>query len=139
MYSKYLNRIFLLGLFAVSFNLSAQVDTVFFITGDFLIGEVKKLEKNLLEVGTKYSDSDFIIEWDKVTGIRTQSQFMIAQRNGVKYYGRLYSLSDSAVQILTSPMTPVITRFEDIVFLEAYDDKFKDRFSASIDVDYLSR
>ena len=64
---------------------------------------------------------------------------MIAQRNGVKYYGRLYSLSDSAVQILTSPMTPVITRFEDIVFLEAYDDKFKDRFSASIDVDYLSR
>jgi len=134
MYSKYLNRIFLLGLLAVSFNLSAQVDTVFFITGDFLIGEVKKLEKNLLEVETKYSDSDFIIEWDKVTGIRTQSQFMIAQRNGVKYYGRLYSLSDSAVQILTSPMTPVITRFEDIVFLEAYDDKFKDRFSASIDV-----
>ena len=45
MYSKYLNRIFLLGFFIVSFNLSAQVDTVFFITGDFLIGEVKKTGK----------------------------------------------------------------------------------------------
>jgi hypothetical protein len=132
--SAIIPRIFFLGLIAVCFKLSAQVDTVYFVTGDFLIGEVKKLEKNLLVVETKYSDSDFIIEWDKVTGIRTQSQFMIAQRNGVKYYGRLYALSDSAVQILTSPMTPVMTRFEDIVFLEAYDDKFKDRFSVSVDV-----
>ena len=31
-------------------------------------------------------------------------------------------------------MTPVISKIEDIVFLEAYEDKFKDRFSASVDV-----
>lgn len=134
MHSKYLNRIFILGLLAVSFKLSAQVDTVFFISGDFLLGEVKKLENNILEAETKYSGSDFKIEWDKVTRIRTQSQFMISLRNGVKYYGRLYSLSDSAVQIMTSPMTPVITRIADIVYLEAYDETFKDRFSASVDV-----
>jgi len=134
MYSRYLNRILILGLIAIGFKASAQVDTVFFISGDFLLGEVKKLENNILEAETEYSDSDFKIEWDKVTRIRTQSQFMVSLKNGRKFYGRLYSLSDSAVQIMTTPMTPVITRIRDIVYLEAYNDKFKDRFSASIDV-----
>jgi len=136
MYYKFLIRIFFLGSISVSLPLSAQIDTVEFFTGNFLIGEVKKMDKGVLEAETKYSDSDFKIEWDKVISIRTQSQFLITVAGGQKYYGRLYSLPDSAVQILTMPFEPVVVDLQDIVYLESYDDKFKDRFSASIDVGY---
>jgi putative salt-induced outer membrane protein YdiY len=136
MFTNILTRIFFLGLIGISFNLSAQIDTIYFVSGEFLIGEVQKMEKNILEVETTYSDEDFKIEWDEVTRIRTQSQFMIALSNGWKYHGRLYSVSDSAIQILTMPITPLIVPKEDIVYLDPYNDKFKDRFSASIDLGY---
>jgi putative salt-induced outer membrane protein YdiY len=122
--------------FMTSLPLSAQVDTLDFITGDFLIGEVKKMERGVLVAETEYSDSDFKIEWDKVIGIRTQSRFLITITGGKRYYGRLFSLPDSAVQILTMPFEPVIVQLNDIVYLEAYDEKFKDRFSASIDLGF---
>ena len=48
----------------VSVSLSAQVDTVNYISGDFLIGEVQKLEKNILTVETIYSGSDFDFSHD---------------------------------------------------------------------------
>lgn len=136
MLSNLLTRGLLLGLLGISFNLTAQVDTIYFVSGEFLIGEIQKMEKNILEVETSYSDSDFKIEWDQVSRIRTQSQFMIALSNGRKYHGRLYSISDSAIQIITIPITPLIVLKEDVVYLDPYDDKFKDRFSASIDLGY---
>jgi hypothetical protein len=124
--------LFLLG----SLRLSAQTDTLVFINGDVMMGEVKKMDKGVMVAETEYSDSDFQIEWEKVTAIRTQNQFLITLTGGKKYYGRLYSLPDSAVQILTMPFEPVMVDIQDIVYLESYDDKFKDRFSASIDVGF---
>lgn len=124
--------LFLLG----SLRLSAQTDTLEFINGNVMMGEVKKMDKGVMVAETEYSDTDFHIEWDKVTAIRTQSQFLITITGGKKYYGRLYSLPDSAVQILTMPFEPVMVDIQDIVYLESYDDKFKDRFSASIDVGF---
>jgi hypothetical protein len=120
----------------VSLPLYAQIDTVTFINGDVMMGEVKKMNRGILQAETEYSDSDFEIEWEKVVAIRTQSQYMITLTGGKKYYGRLYSLSDSTVQILTMPFEPVVANIQDIVDLESYDDKFKDRFSASFDVGF---
>jgi hypothetical protein len=134
MYYKFLIRIPFLASLLVSLPLSAQIDTILFINGDKMLGEIKKMDKGVMVVGTDYSDSDFQIEWDKVTAIRTQSQFLIALTGGKRYYGRLYSLPDSAVQILTMPFEPVLVNMQDIVYLESYDDRFKDRFSAAIDV-----
>ena len=49
--------------------LTAQVDSIKFRSGDFIIGEIKSMEKGILVVETEYSDSDFKIEWTEVTGI----------------------------------------------------------------------
>jgi len=59
MFTNSLTRILFLGLIGISFNLSAQIDTVYFVSGEFLIGEVQKMEKNILEVETTFSDEDF--------------------------------------------------------------------------------
>lgn len=118
----------------VSLRLSAQIDSLTFTTGDYVLGEISSMQKGILVIETDYSDSDFTIEWKKITWIETESQFLITLANGEKYFGGLESQSESTVNILTDEGETVLVDQEDIVFLSAYDDKFLDRLSASISV-----
>ena len=66
-----------LTLLAVSVNVSAQVDSVIFNTHDYVVGEIKNMQRGILQIETDYSDSDFKIEWDKTIEIYSVSQFLI--------------------------------------------------------------
>ena len=46
-------------------------DVVITTTGDRLVGEIIRVEKDVLTFSTGYSDSDFKIEWDKVASIES--------------------------------------------------------------------
>ena len=118
--------------FAFTANISAQVDSVIFNTHDYVVGEVKNMQRGVLQIETDYSDSDFMIEWGKITEIYSVSQFLITLSNGEKYFGTLESLGDSIIQIVTDENEIIGVKNEDIVYLNAYDDKFLDKFSASI-------
>lgn len=124
----------LLILVFVSANLSAQIDSVRFTTGDYVLGEISSMQRGVLTIETDYSDSDFKIEWKKVTGIFTVSQFMINLSDGNKYFGTLESLSETKIRLISYYNDTVVVSNEDIVYLNAYDDKFLDRLSASISV-----
>jgi len=117
-------------------ELTAQIDSVSFTSGDFIVGEVKNMKNGILQVETDYSDSDFKIEWNKVTSIRSQSQFTILLSSGEKYYGRLQSTSDSTINILERIMDTVNVPNREIVHLSAFNDKFTDRLSASISLGF---
>ena len=123
---------FLVILLAISLNISAQVDSVIFNTHDYVVGEVKNLQRGVLQIETDYSKSDFKIEWKKVTEIYTITEFMVTLSNGVKHFGNLKSQANDTIRIITDNQGNVDVKREDIVFLTAYDDKFLDRFSASI-------
>jgi len=47
----------------------AANDVVITTTGDRLVGEIKKVEKDVLTLSTDYSDSDFKIKWEKIASI----------------------------------------------------------------------
>ncbi len=123
---------FLVILLAITLNISAQVDSVIFNTHDYVVGEVKNLQRGVLQIETDYSKSDFKIEWKKVTEIYTITEFMVTLSNGVKHFGNLKSQPNDTIRIITDNQGNVDVKREDIVFLTAYDDKFLDRFSASI-------
>ncbi len=116
----------------ISMNISAQVDSVIFNTHDYVVGEIKNMQRGILQIETDYSDSDFKIEWAKTTEIYSVSQFLITLSNGEQYFGTLESQGDSIIQIITQLLDTIDVRNKDIVYLNAYDDKFLDRFSASI-------
>ena len=40
-----------------------QQDVVITTSGDKLVGEIKRVEKDVLTIETPYSDADFKIEW----------------------------------------------------------------------------
>lgn len=117
-------------------TLFAQKDSVRFKSGEFVIGEIKSMDKGILKIETDYSDSDFLIEWDKVIGIKTTTQFMITLSNGKKYYGKLQSESDSTVNFLTLYNDELVYSYMTIVSLSPFDDKFGDRISANISLGF---
>ena len=72
----------------------AQKDTIKLINEDILVGEIEKLDKNVLTFSTDYSDSDFKIEWDKVLEIRSERTFIMAFSDGDRFTGRLNSVPE---------------------------------------------
>ncbi len=119
-----------------SLEATAQIDSIRFSTGDIVVGEIKSMNKGILVVETDYSDSDFKVEWGKVIGIQTQSQFLITLSSGEQLHGRLQSQSDTTINILTRLIDTVVSPNTDIVYLDAFDDKFTDRLSASISLGF---
>ncbi len=113
-------------------ELFGQIDSLHFKSGEFLIGEIKSMDKGILKVETDYSDSDFLIEWDKLIGIKTTTQFMITLSDGKKYYGTMKSTSDTTIQFSTKYATELLVDNKQIISLIPFDDKFLDRLSADI-------
>ena len=127
-----LSFIIALGLLLITQAIKAQVDSLQFKSGEFVIGEIKSMDKGIIKVETDYSDSDFQIEWDKVVGIKTTTQFMVTITDGRKIYGTLQSVGDTSVRVRTIYQKDFVFGYMEIVGLYPYDDKFLDRVSASI-------
>ncbi len=62
-----------LGVFAGGGVAYAAQDVVIMTNGDKLVGEIKKVEKDVLTFETDYSDVDFKIKWEKIASIESDS------------------------------------------------------------------
>jgi len=113
-----------------------QRDSLVFTNGDAMVGEIKSMDRGVVIVETAYSDSDFMVEWEHIKKIYTQTQFLVTLSNGIKHYGTLTSNDDLKVQILTKSSNAYESRIEDIVFLSPIEERFIDRLSASIDIGF---
>jgi len=111
----------------------AQTDSLVFKNGNFMVGEIKSMNKGVLQVETDYSDSDFKIEWDQIFALKTKTIFFITMTNGSKYYGFLESYSAPKVKILTVDNQTVEHDLNEIVVLQQLKKSFWDRLYASID------
>jgi hypothetical protein len=68
---------------------AAPQDVVITISGDRLVGEIIRVEKDVLTFSTGYSDVDFKIEWDKVASIDSNRQFLVETFDGRRLSGSL--------------------------------------------------
>ena len=68
---------------------SAATDVVTTLTGEKIVGEIKKVEKDVLTIETVYSDSDFKIEWDQIASIESDRQFLVETFDGKRLSGTL--------------------------------------------------
>ena len=60
----------------------AQKDVVITTSGDRLVGEIIKVEKDVLTLSTDYSDSDFKIKWEKIASIESDRHFLVETSKG---------------------------------------------------------
>jgi hypothetical protein len=111
----------------------AQKDSIIFNNGNFVVGEVKTLERNILKVETDYSDADFAIEWDGIKEIYTKTYFLITLTDGSRYNGTLKSVEPGKISILTDEGQTIEVKRDEIVILDDIDKGFWSQVYASVD------
>lgn len=129
-------------LFPVS--LYAQLDSVVFKNNNFLVGEVKEMNRGVLTFETDYSDSDFKVEWDKVKAIFTYHYYIITLESGENIFGNITTDSLGIVTVsgvkkkfrsYTDPVSRNI-EMEDIVYIKSIDKSFWKKLDASVELGY---
>ena len=121
---------------ALSQNVFAQTDSLIFKAGTYMIGEAKTMDRNVLTFKTKYSDSDFKIEWDGISEIYTDTYFLITLTDGSRYNGTLKSVEPGIISIITDEGEEVITPHNDVVWLDDKDKGFWSQLYFSIDIGF---
>jgi len=115
----------------------AQIDSLIMNTGEILVGEVKDLKQGVVTIETDYSDSDFKVEWDKVSYIHTERKYIITMSNGERYNGSLQSpVGDGKVVIKDIKIGSVSVDLINVVYLKSVDDDFLSRLSLMMSVGY---
>lgn len=129
-------QIYLLVTLLCSLQAFAQ-DTIILANEDEIHGEIKSLNQSVLTIETPYSDSDFKIEWDKVSKIISPREFIIFLSTTEKLYASPNSSGKVGYVILTLNGSYIReVKMIDIVLMDAVEQKFKDRFQASISAGY---
>ena len=111
----------------------AQKDSVIFNNGNYIMGEVKTMDHNVLKLETSYSDVDFAIEWNGIKEIYTQSSFLITLTDGSRYTGTLKSSEPGKLTIKTDDSKEIVVNTYDIVILDDIDLGFWKQVYASVD------
>jgi len=124
--------VFLIFLLSFS-NLYGKSDTLVFDNGNMLVGEIKSMQKGVLEIDAPYGKSNFKIEWLSIKEIYTESKFFIYVETDI-YFARLATLPDQKVKIFEGDSIFKTCELDKIVYLAPINDKFKDRLDVSIEV-----
>ncbi len=130
-------------------SIYAQVDSLKLKNGDVIVGELKSMDRGILTIETDYSDSDFKIEWDQVTFLKTESKYMISLSQAkMSLLGKTDTLPDRISSTLTSDPNdyqsiiiqtnkgPVSIDINRIVHLKSFDSTFISRLAASVDIGF---
>jgi putative salt-induced outer membrane protein YdiY len=112
---------------------SAATDVVTMVTGERIVGEIKKVEKDVLTIETTYSDSDFKIEWDQIASIESDRQFLVETFDGKRLSG---TLKVDATKKATVLVGTVSVPLADLAALVPFERTFWSRFDSGFDFGY---
>jgi hypothetical protein len=130
---KNLISVFLLFLLASSAAFAQAPDSIIFNNGNYIVGEVKSMDRNILKIETDYSDDDFTIEWDGIKEIYTKTFFLITLSSGERYNGTLNSIGAGKFVIHTDGGQDIEVSPDDIVLMDDINQGFWSQIYASVD------
>jgi len=134
-----MKRIFLLFLFSsilATASFAAEPDSVIFTNDNYVVGEVKSMQRGVLMMETPFSDKDFAIELDGIKEIYCTTYFLITLTDGRRYNGTINTTEPKLVKILADGGEEVMVNLDDIVLLDDVDQGFWSQFYASIDIGF---
>ena len=108
-------------------------DVVVTTTGDKLVGEIIRAEKDVLTFSTGYSDADFKIEWDKVASIESTRHFLVETFDGKRLSGSLIldPNTKAAVQVAGTSVP-----LSQVSAVQPVEQQFWSRFDVGLDFGY---
>ena len=124
-----------LTLFACLISAQAQNDSLILNNGNVIVGEIKSMDKGIVQIETPYSDSDFKIEWGGIDEIYAVSNFLITLDDGTRINGSFES-KDSTISITDDKGENTNVQLDRIVYMNSIDQGFMSRLSANIDIGF---
>jgi putative salt-induced outer membrane protein YdiY len=111
----------------------AAQDVVITVTGDRLVGEIIRVEKDVLIFSTGYSDADFKIEWDKVASIESTRQFLVETFDGKRLSGSLTPDPNTKATVRVAGTSVPLAQ---VSAVQPFERKFWSRFDSGLDFGY---
>lgn len=116
-------------------ELSAKADSLVLKNGNVIVGDIKNMDKGVLQIETPYSDSDFKIEWSGVKEIYTNTTFLVTLENGDRHTAQIRSSGD-VLEIRDIHGGTISTGLNNLVYLREVEQGFFSRLFANIDIGY---
>ena len=110
----------------------AQTDSLIFKGGNVVTGEIKKMERGVLEIDAPFGDENLKIKWLDIAEIYTGSTFLVSVKERV-FQGSLATISEGEIRVFSQDSVLTTCSQEDIVYLIQVKDRFADRFSAALE------
>ncbi|HPA80675.1 MAG TPA: DUF481 domain-containing protein [Thermoanaerobaculales bacterium] len=110
-----------------------KVDVVVLANGDRVTGEIKTLERSVLQVKTDAMGT-VDIEWEKVARVVSPQSFQVEDREGRRFYGLLSDAGEPRTLAVAGPSARQTIAHVDVVRIAAIDEVWTDRVKGSIDL-----
>ena len=114
----------------------AQTDTIKTKNDFILFGEIKKIDKGVLNIETPYSDSDFKVDFNEISYVVINKPCVVILTNGRRRTGYIRSEQTDKISIFSKEHQKEIFNIKEIIRLEIYEDLLWKRFSANIDLGF---
>jgi putative salt-induced outer membrane protein YdiY len=108
-------------------------DVVTTTSGDRLVGEIKRVEKDVLTLETPYSDVDFKIEWEDVASLESKRQFIVETFDGRRLTGALSVDPDKKPVVQISGTGVPLT---EVAVVQPFERAFWSRWDTALDFGY---
>lgn len=126
---------FLFILFStITYLFGAEPDSLIFTNGNYVVGEVKSMDKGVLKMETPFSDSDFAIEWEGIKELYCKTYFLITLSDGRRFNGTIETPSLGNIKITETDGTETEAPQNDVVYMDDVDQGFWSQLYASIDI-----
>ncbi|MEM1339903.1 MAG: DUF481 domain-containing protein [Bacteroidota bacterium] len=116
-------------------EIRCQSDTLVFDSGNKMIGEIKKMEKGVLEIDAPYGDENFKVKWLNIKEIYTTSKFVVSIADEL-FHGRIASTETQSIKVFDKDSIYANCSLDEIVYLIPFKEGFSNRFNAAIEVGF---
>ncbi len=121
--------------FLFSMSVFSQRDTLVLTNGDRIHGDVKKMERGVLNFGTPYSSGDLRVQWKRIDSLKSFKKFLVTATNGNRYKVDRLFITRSLDTIVLDDGEGVFG-VDNVVTIRSIKSGFVSRLNASISFGY---
>jgi len=113
-----------------------QKDSLIFDGGQIIVGEVKDMNRNILTIETDYSDSDFKIEWEKVTEFYSDQLYMVQITDRTVFTNATMVFQKPNEVKITGELSTRVVPLSEVAYFRQVETGFWSKLSATIDLGF---
>lgn len=113
----------------------SQNDTIILKNKDRLIGEIKEMNKGVLQLETDYSDEDFKVKWVDIAKLSSNQVFLINLTDGERINSKLATDTINGGRVVLNDINTgetIYTTVNEIVYVKSVKQGFFSRLDASV-------